>query len=395
MTQMREQPASNQVEADEPNDAAAAAKAAHLRYVSDRMPGITRERGNSGFAYRLPDGNVVSDDRTLARIKSLVIPPAWESVWICRLPHGHLQAVGRDAKGRKQYRYHPRWRVVRDESKYDRMLLFGRTLPQIRDRVAADLAKPGLSREKVLAAIVRLLETTLARIGNEEYARSNRSFGLTTLRNRHVRVAGARMSFDFRGKHGIQHHIDLQDRRLAAIVKKCRDLPGQELFQYLDAEGQSHGIGSEDVNDYLREISGEEITAKDFRTWAATNLAAIALRELEAFDSQAAAKRNVLQAVEAVAKLLGNTPAICRKCYIHPAIFEGYLDGSLLEGLKERAEAMLDEPDSGLTAEEVAVTAFLARSLGEANEADRAGHSRSASPGPRHTPSAAPGTLPQ
>ncbi len=344
------------------SDPAAAARAAKLRYVSDRAPGITRHRGPDGFVYRQPDGSVVTDEATLARIRKLAIPPAYEDVWICRLPYGHLQAVGRDARGRKQYRYHPRWRLIRDESKYGRMLIFGRLLPRIRERVAADLSRPGMPREKVLAAIVRLLETTLARVGNEEYARANRSFGLTTLRNRHVKVAGHRLTFDFRGKHGIQHHIDLADRKLAAIVRRCRELPGQDLFQYLDEDGTPRGVGSEDVNDYLQEITGADITAKDFRTWAATNLAALALRELEAFDTQAMAKKNVLRAVEAVAKMLGNTPSICRKCYIHPAIFDGYLDGSLLEGLRARTDAAL-AAESGLTAEEVAVTAFLSKRL--------------------------------
>ena len=352
------------------DDPEAAAKAAKLRYVSDAKPGIRRERVVNGataaFVFRDPDGSEVTDAKTLARIKSLVIPPAWENVWICRVPNGHLQAVGRDVRGRKQYRYHPRWRIVRDEAKYSRMLVFGRVLPEIRRRVAADLGRPGLPREKVLAAIVRLLETTLARVGNEEYAKSNKSFGLTTLRNRHVKVAGTHLTFDFRGKHGIKHHIDLQDRRLSRIIARCRELPGQELFHYLDEDEQPRGVDSDDVNEYLREISGEEITAKDFRTWAATNLAALALRELEAFDTQTKAKKNVVQAVEAVSKMLGNTPAICRKCYIHPAIFEGYLDGSLIEGLKLRADETLAQPDGGLTAEEIAVTAFLSQRLGEA-----------------------------
>nr|WP_254070471.1 DNA topoisomerase IB [Acidisphaera sp. L21] len=294
------------------------------------------------------------------------MPPAYQDVWICQDPKGHLQATGRDARGRKQYRYHPQWRAVRDEAKYDRMLKFGRVLPKIRARVDQDLASQGLSRRRVLAAVVRLLEKTLARVGNEEYARDNKSFGLTTLRTRHSRVEGSRIKFDFRGKHGIEHHLDLQDRRLATIVKRCRDLPGQMLFQFIGEDGERHAIGSDDVNAYLHEISGEDVTAKDFRTWAATNLAAMALRELERFDSEAKNKKNVVQAVEAVAGLLGNTPTVCRKCYIHPAIFGGYLDGSLLEGLKQRADAVLDEGTSGLTAEEVAVTAFLSRRLGDA-----------------------------
>ncbi len=347
-------------------DPAAAARAAKLRYVSDRSPGIARGPApGGGFAYYQKDGSQVTDEAVLARIRKLAIPPAYTDVWICRVANGHLQEVGRDARGRKQYRYHARWRLIRDETKYGRMLLFGRLLPRIRERVAADLARPGLPREKVLAALVRLLETTLARVGNVEYARTNRSFGLTTLRNRHVKIEGTHLTFDFRGKHGIEHHIDLTDRKLAGIVKRCRELPGQDLFQYLDADGTRHALGSEDVNEYLHSISGEEITAKDFRTWAATNLAALALRELEVFDTQAKAKKNVLRAVEAVAKMLGNKPSICRKCYIHPAIFDGYLDGSLLEGLQARAEQVLDRAEPGLTAEEIAVTAFLEKRLGE------------------------------
>jgi DNA topoisomerase I len=357
----------------DPADPAVAARAAKLRYVSDKQPGIRRRRDAHGFTYLNPDGSEVTDEDTLARIRKLAIPPAYEEVWICRIPNGHLQAVGRDARGRKQYRYHARWRLVRDESKFGKMLVFGRILPEIRRRVAEDLGQPGLPREKVLAAIVRLLEMTLARVGNEEYAKANHSFGLTTLRNRHVRVDGNRIAFDFRGKHGLKHHIDLRDRRLARIVKRCRDIPGQDLFRYLDEDGEAHSVDSEDVNDYLRAISGEEITAKDFRTWAATNLAALALKELEAFDTQTKAKKNVVHAVEAVAKLLGNTPAICRKCYIHPAIFDGYLDGSLLDGLKTRAEEALDQPDSGLSAEETAVTAFLSKRLSESVAQQNAG----------------------
>ena len=350
------------------DEAKQAAKAAKLHYVTDRKPGIRREPGENGFDYRLPNGTLITDEAEIARIRKLAVPPAYQDVWICRDPNGHLQATGRDARGRKQYRYHPRWRAVRDEAKYTRMLLFGRVLPTIRARVDHDLGTPGLSRRRVLAAVVRLLEKTLARVGNEEYARDNKSFGLTTLRNRHARVEGSRIKFDFRGKHGIEHHLDLQDRRLSAVVKRCRDLPGQHLFQFVDHDGERHAIGSDDVNAYLHEISGEDITAKDFRTWAATNLAAMALHELERYDTDAKNKKNVVQAVEAVAGLLGNTPSVCRKCYIHPAIFDGYLDGSLLEGLKQRADAVLDDDKTGLTAEEVAVTAFLSRRLGEAIE---------------------------
>ena len=348
------------------DEAREAARAAKLHYVSDAKPGIKRTLGEDGFEYHGPKGERITDEEEIARIKKLAIPPAYTDVWICRDRNGHLQATGRDARGRKQYRYHPRWRTVRDEAKYHRMLVFGQVLPKIRAQVDHDMALPGLPRRRVLAAVVRLLEKTLARVGNEEYARDNKSFGLTTLRNRHTRVDGSRIKFDFRGKHGIDHHVDLADRRLANIVKRCREVPGQHLFQFIDHEGEHHGITSDDVNEYLHEVSGEDITAKDFRTWAATNLAAMALRELERFDTEAKNKKNVVQAVEAVAGLLGNTPSVCRKCYIHPAIFDGYLDGSLLEGLKQRADEALEDTHTGLTAEEVAVTAFLSRRLGEA-----------------------------
>jgi DNA topoisomerase I len=292
------------------------------------------------------------------------VPPAWTDVWICPYTNGHIQAVGRDAKRRKQYRYHARWRSVRDEAKYGRLLLIADVLPRIRARVAADLAGSDLSRTRVLAALVRLLEVTLARIGNEEYARENKSFGLTTLRSRHARVRGGSVELDFRGKHGIAHHLAVRDTRLARLVRRCQDLPGQELFQYLDKAGERHAVASHDVNDYLREIAGEEVTAKDFRTWAATNLMALALRECAAAASEAAARRNVLSAIETVAKLLGNTPAICRKCYIHPAIMDGYLDGSLLAALTENLPRHGDHP--GLKPEEAAVTAFLRARLGAA-----------------------------
>ena len=347
-------------------DPRAAAKAARLHYVDGARPGITREKGEDGFVYRQPDGASVTDEKVIERIRKLAIPPAYTDVWICRDPRGHLQAVGRDARGRKQYRYHAEWRAIRDEAKYGKMLLFGQKLPEIRAHVQRDLGLPGLPRRKVLATVVALLEKTLMRVGNEEYTRTNKSFGLTTLRNRHARIRGTEVVLDFRAKHGIQQHVELRDRRLAGILKRLQDIHGQELFQYLDEDEQRHGISSQDVNEYLHEISGEDITAKDFRTWAATNLAALALHELERFDSHAKAKKNLLHAVEKVSKLLGNTPAMCRKCYIHPAIFDGYLDGSLVEALKQRAEAAL-EPQAAahtdLTAEEVAVVAFLSRKL--------------------------------
>ncbi len=343
-----------------------AAKAAHLHYVDDGMPGYTRRMGADGPIYVAPDGAVVTDEAVLTRLRKLAVPPAYTDVWICRDPKGHLQAVGRDVRGRKQYRYHADWRAVRDEAKYGKMLVFGEKLPMLRARVAKDLALTGLPRPKVLATVVALLEKTMMRIGNDEYAKTNKSFGLTTLRNRHAKVKGTALVLDFRAKHGIQQHIELKDRRLAGIVARLQDLRGQELFQYVDADGAQHDISSHDVNEYLHEVTGEDITAKDFRTWAATNLAALALHEFEQFDSAAKAKKNVLRAIETVAKLLGNTPAICRKCYIHPKIFDGYLDGSLADALKHRADAALAHEKGavgGLTAEEIAVMAFLSRSL--------------------------------
>ena len=352
--------------AEDPLDPRSAAKAARLHYVSDAKAGITRKAMADGWVFHRPDGVEVTDEVELARIHALAIPPAYRDVWICVDPRGHLQAVGRDARGRKQYRYHSRWREIRDEAKFGKMLMFGKKLPIIRAQVERDLALHGLPRQKVLAVVVRLLERTLARIGNEEYARTTQSFGLTTLRHRHAKVKGSHVVFDFRAKHGVEWHVDLQDRRLAGIIARLEDLPGQELFQFEDHDGVRHGINSQDVNAYLHQITGEEITAKDFRTWAATNLAALALHELQQFDTAAAAKKNVLRAVEHVAMQLGNTPAICRRCYIHPAIFKGYLDGSLIEGLKQRADAVLDGHGHGLTAEEIAVTAFLSRSLGQA-----------------------------
>jgi DNA topoisomerase-1 len=315
------------------------------------------------MVYLDPEGHTIRDREVLGRIKSLAIPPAWRNVWICPIAHGHVQATGIDAKGRKQYRYHPRWREVRDETKYDRMLVFGRVLPKIRRRVERDLARPGLPREKILAAIVRLLETTLIRVGNEEYARQNDSFGLTTMRDRHVDVSGDTLKFEFRGKSGIAHAIDLTDRRLARIVKRSQDLPGYELFQYIDERGARRSIDASDVNAYLQEIAGEEFTAKDFRTWAGTVLAARALQEFQAFDSQAQAKRNVVQAIESVAKRLGNTKAVCRKCYIHPAVINLYMDGSLLQTLTRRVKKELTRSLHGLPAEEAAVLTLLQHRL--------------------------------
>src|SRR5437764_290841 len=346
-------------------DPEVAAKQAQLRYVDDSAPGITRHKAPNGFDYRLPDGALVRDIDTLKRIRSLAIPPAWTNVWICLHWNGHLQATGRDARGRKQYRYHPRWREVRDEAKYTKLLIFTHVLPQLRARVEEDLKRLGLQRERVLAAIIRLMELTFFRIGNSEYAKANKSFGLTTLRDRHVAIEGSRIHISFRGKSGKHHETDINDRRLARIIQNCRDLPGYELFQYLDDRGDRHTVGSAEVNDYLREITGEEITAKDFRTWAGTKLAAEALQEFELFDTEVERKRAVLRAIEKVAKHLGNTPAICRSCYIHPAVLEGYLDGSLLKSLAEDTRKYLAENMEGMRAEEAAVTAFLLVRLAE------------------------------
>ena len=309
-------------------DPAEAARAARLRYVSDAVAGITRRRAGKGFTYVGPDGKRVDDPETLARIRALAIPPAWTDVWICPYPNGHLQAVGRDARRRKQYRYHATWREVRDEAKFDGLVDFARALPTIRRRVARDLSADGLPKERVVATIVRLLDTLWMRIGNPEYARENESFGLATMRDEHVRVSGARIRFSFRGKAGKEHDLDLEDPRLARIVRRCRDLPGQELFQYLDEAGP-RPIVSDDVNEYLRETTGRGFTSKEFRTWAGTVLAATALRLAGGFRSQREAKRKVTRAIEAVADQLGNTPAVCRASYVHPAIIEAYLDDEL------------------------------------------------------------------
>jgi DNA topoisomerase-1 len=308
----------------------ASAAAAGLRYVNDqRMPGI-RRLGRTRVRYVDAHGRAVTGRQVLARIKSLAVPPAWTSVWICSDPLGHLQATGRDARGRKQYRYHPRWREVRDEVKYGRLLEFAAALPALRDRVRADLRRNGLPREKVLATVVALLEKTLIRVGNEEYARANRSYGLTTMRDAHATVKSNGIHFEFKGKSGISHSVGVQDARLARIVKACRDLPGYELFQYVDADGARCAIGSADVNDYLRQVCGEAFTAKDFRTWAGTVLVARALADAEPATTAAAGKRAVVRAIETAAQRLGNTVAVCRKSYVHPAVVEGFLDGDVI-----------------------------------------------------------------
>ena len=307
------------------------AEAAGLTYVDDRDPGITRTTTRAGFAYNDEDGKAVRGAAALERIRKLAIPPAWTDVWICPDPDGHIQATGRDQKGRKQYRYHDQWRSVRDASKYERLVAFGRVLPRLRRRVEADLALRGLPREKVLAAVVRLLEMTLIRVGNDEYARQNKSFGLTTMQKRHVKLGAASAVFEFRGKSGKVHCTGFQDRRLARIVRACQDLPGQRLFKYVDEEGQPQAVTSGDVNAYLREAAGDDFSAKDFRTWAGTLSAARALTLQPPPDSAAAGKQSITLCVKAVAGLLGNTPAVCRSAYIHPAVIEAYETGDLGE----------------------------------------------------------------
>lgn len=344
-------------------DPPTAARIAGLRYVSDEQPGISRRRAGKGFAYLDPAGQRIRDGAMLKRIKALAVPPAYQQVWICPDPRGHLQATGRDERGRKQYRYHPLWREIRDEAKYERMLAFADRLPAMRARIDADLRRRDLSRERVLAAVVRLLETTLIRVGNDEYARENDSFGLTTMRHRHVEVGAETIRFRFRGKAGKEHEVALRDRRLARIVRQCEELPGQELFAYVDAEGTLRDVGSDDVNAYLQEISGEPFTAKDFRTWAGTVLAAMALRGLAAAESDAAARRNITRAIETVAARLGNTRTVCRKCYVHPAVVDAYLDGTLAAQIETRIDEALKDGAEGLTPEEAAVLTFLRNRL--------------------------------
>jgi DNA topoisomerase I len=308
-----------------------AAEQAGLVYVSDEQPGIRREKVGDAFAYFKPNGEPVTDDKTLERIRKLAVPPAYTDVWICPRANGHLQATGRDTRGRKQYRYHPQFREVREGTKYERMLDFARTLPALREHLARHMARRGLPRDKVLATVVHLLETTLIRVGNPDYARDNRSYGLTTLRNRHVKVEGGQLRFQFTGKSGKKWQLQLRNPRVAKIVRACQELPGQELFQYVDENGEVQRVTSSDVNAYLREITGSDITAKDFRTWAGTVLAAVALHELERAGTQAAQKKNIKSAIERVAAKLGNTPTICRKCYVHPDVLQAYIEGDTLD----------------------------------------------------------------
>jgi len=332
-----------------------------LRYITNEQPGIGRKRCGQGFRYRTAEGQIIRDRHTLKRISSLVIPPAWEDVWICPLDHGHLQATGRDERGRKQHLYHPRWREVRDQTKYDRVMDFARALPGIRKQLKCDLARQGLCREKILATVVWLLEVSLIRVGNDEYARDNKSYGLTTMKNRHATVRGAKIKFQFHGKSGKEHVVEVEDRRVARIVRACQEFPGQELFQCLDVEGQKRCVDSGDVNDYLREITGRDFTAKDFRTWAGTITAASELRRLGPVDSETEARKNVVVAVKATAQSLGNTSAVCRKSYIHPAIIEAYLNGSLIPKLDEWKGKTGSNSSGRFLPDEAAVLRFLKR----------------------------------
>lgn len=348
-------------------ESAQSARAGGLHYVTEGGPGITRKRAGKHFSYYDSHGEKIVDEDELKRLRALAIPPAYKEVWICPDPKGHLQATGRDARGRKQYRYHTHWREIRDDDKHHRMISFAKALPRIRKQVDEDLGERKLSRTKVIASVVRLLEATLIRVGNEEYARDNKSYGLTTMRNRHLNVHGSAIEFKFKGKSGKVHNVTLRDQRLARIVKKLQELPGQKLFEYLDEDGEVHGIGSSDVNEYLREISQEQITAKDFRTWYGTVLAAIALQEMETVDTKAATKKNILRAIEQVAQRLGNTPAVCRKSYIHPAVFEAYEQGTLPpivrdQAIDEATDELKHDLDT-LPPEEAAVLAFLVKRL--------------------------------
>jgi len=342
----------------EPDDPELHAEEAGLRYVSDTMPGVRRRRAGKGFVYIGPDGERITDADRIAWFKRLAIPPAWTDVWIAPIKRGHVQATGRDDRGRKQYRYHPRWRTVRDEAKYGRLIEFARALPKIRRRTDRDLRRRHLPREKVLALVVRLLEATLIRVGNDEYARENRSYGLSTMRQQHVEVDGAQLRFRFRGKAGKEHDVDVRDRRLANLVRRCQELSGQELFQYLDEDGQRQGVTSGDVNDYLREISGEDFSAKDFRTWAGTVAASMALQEFLEIDDEAGRKKAIVSAIEEVAEVLGNTPAVCRACYVHPDLIDAYLDGTMVDALATRARGV-GRGAHALRPEEAAVLGLL------------------------------------
>ena len=339
------------------------AESAGLRYVTDATPGIRRQRRGRGFAYVAPDGSIVRSGAELARIRALVIPPAWTEVWICPSADGHIQVTARDARGRKQYRYHPRFREQRDETKFARMLALSDVIQRIRERVEHDIALPGLPRAKVMATVVWLLERTLIRVGSSEYARENDSYGLTTLRRRHVRLDGPALRFEFRGKSGIAHAVAVTDRRIARIVQQCHALPGWELFKYVDDAGERQVVEAEDVNAFLREVAGRDVTAKDFRTWAGTMLAAGELRAAGPAPSRREAERTIVRAVDAVAARLGNTRAVCRKYYIHPALLAAYLEGDVLPPQKAREAKREASSGATLRRHEAEVLDFLRRRL--------------------------------
>ncbi len=342
-----------------PTDPKEAAESVGLVYVSDDERGIRRERKGEGFVYFRPNGDPLKDEAPLERIRKLAIPPAYVDVWICPHANGHLQATGRDARGRKQYRYHPQFRELREDSKYEHMMEFARALPALRAKIAEHMALRGLPREKVLATVVHLLETTLIRVGNDDYARENKSYGLTTLRTPHVKVEGSALRFQFKGKSGKMWRLQVKDRRIAKIIRACQDLPGQRLFQYRDDDGEVREVSSADVNAYLKEITGRDVTAKDFRTWAGTVMAALALQEFEAFDTKATQKKNLKEAIERVSARLGNTPTICRKCYVHPEVLNAYVEGQLLLEIKQEVEDELRQDLPRLKPEEAAVLAML------------------------------------
>ena len=369
------------------------AAAAGLRYVSDSMPGIRRHRHGRGFTYIGPDGAVIRSRDALKRFRSLVIPPAWTDVWICPHEDGHLQVTARDARGRKQYRYHPQFRQHRDGTKFERMFELSDVLWKIRERVESDVDLPGLAREKIMATVVWLLETTLIRIGSDEYRKANKSFGLTTLRRRHVAVVGSEMRFEFRGKSGIQHAVSVADKRIARIVQRCQELRGEELFKYLDDEGRKQTVDAEDVNAYLQDITGRDITAKDFRTWAGTMLAAETLRAIGPAKTKREAEKNVVAAVDITAKRLGNTRSVCRKYYIHPALIEAYLEGSVLPPLPERKWNQRKVRGPVLRQHEMDVLAFLKARLKSKNR--RSESSRPSAPSADNDESSGPDEPPE
>ena len=350
-------------DSDKASEVAAVIAEEGLRYVNDTSPGYRRKRVGKSFSYFDKDNKRITNADVLRRIKSIGIPPAYEAVWICPSPNGHVQATGLDARGRKQYRYHPKWREIRDQDKYEHIMEFAAALPDLRRHVSADFKRDRLPREKVLATIVSLLEKTLIRVGNNEYAAANKSYGLTTMRRKHVEIKGSTLRFEFTGKSGKQWKLQVQDKRIVAIVKRCADIPGHELFKYLDDEGQAHTIDSGDVNAYIKEITQRDFTAKDFRTWAGTVFAALALAEFKKYDSQAEAKRNVVAAIDKVAKQLGNTRAICRKCYVHPEILDAYMSGDLVKMADAKIADAFKRQYSKLSANEIMVLSFLHKRL--------------------------------